>query len=368
MLPRFFLYYSTVSLFTQKAKFKLDYHWEMNVSRNKGLKFSIMRVSKNLQKRRVLTSKLKGRRMMQLSTFSFIVVGVLLISMKDKLTSHDLVGSNEAQRRVGRCWLKHAFKSGEFNLYSHRSYADSTQSEQPTCEESLTQLKSMGVNHLDLDLVLNESSASAPYLVVGHPMEYKRTSDYYSPCANAEFEVMVQTLFKVYGKDFFISLEPKASWGMSQTEFSDPALTNLPSNILKALLESVERNELNGHCAAIVELNLKQEQAELEEEKQILSKILKHCQLFRGIRLADGAPQSLKEYDILMPTIEFHPSHSHNTGSSLPHSLSEKSVFWVIDNEENLQFAADLRPNGIVSNSPKNIVEILNSPEWCKEE
>ena len=34
---------------------------------------------------------------------------------------------------------------------------------------------------------------------------------------------------------------------------------------------------------------------------------------------------------------------------------------------EDLQLAANLRPKGIVSNRPKYILEIINSPNWCQE-
>jgi hypothetical protein len=279
-----------------------------------------------------------------------------------------LVGSTAAfasMQMQNRCWLKRAFESGDFHLFSHRSYADSTQPEQPSCEDSLLELKSIGVNHLDLDLVLDESSGTSPRLIVGHPMEYKRTSDYYSPCANTEFDDMIQTLKKVYGQDFFISLEPKASWGKTQKELDDPALTNLPSSILGKLLEAVQRNELKGNCAAIVEINPAQDSEELDKEKKLLDGILEHCQFFKGVGISHEPPQSMGEYDIIMPTIEFHPLHSHNTGKFIPLDLWKKSVFWVVDNEENLQFATDFRPNGIVSNSPKNIVSIINGPSWC---
>ena len=76
-----------------------------------------------------------------------------------------------------------------------------------------------------------------------------------------------------------------------------------------------------------------------------------------GIRLSDDVPTSLGDYDMIMPTIEFHPSHAHNTdGNVIPQSLWSQSIFWVVDNEDHLALAADMHPYGIVSNSPKNIL------------
>lgn len=277
--------------------------------------------------------------------------------------------STTALKNINRCWMKHAFESGEFTLYSHRSYADSTSQQQPSCEESLLELKNIGVNHLDLDLVL-ESMTEHPRLIVGHPMEYKQISDYYSPCANSDFDDLVGLLKKVYGQeDFFISLEPKASWGKTEKELADVALTNLPSSILEKLLDAVRRNDLKGKCAAIVEINPAQDREELDVENRLLKEIMEYCQLFKGIGLSYGPlPQSMGKYDIIMPTIEFHPDHPHNAESikrTIPKELWKTSVFWVVDNEENLDFAADLRPKGIVSNSPKNIVSIINDNKWC---
>lgn len=265
-----------------------------------------------------------------------------------------------------RCWLKHALESGEFKLFSHRSYHDNTQSEQPTCHDSLSQLKEIGVDHIDLDLVLDERNGNKR-IIVAHPMEFKHQSDYYSPCANMDFDEMVHTLKSVYGNEFFISMEPKAAWGNTRKELGDAALTNLPSNILDNLLEKIIEYDFQGNCAAIVEINkVAHGGLELEKQQDLLEEILQHCQLFRGIRLADDSPTSMGDYDILMPTIEFHPAHAHNTaGKVIPQSMRSKSIFWVVDNEADLALAGDMHPFGIVSNSPKNIVDIVKSSAWC---
>ncbi|KAL7527507.1 hypothetical protein ACHAWF_002203 [Thalassiosira exigua] len=283
-----------------------------------------------------------------------------------KLKAGNLAGS----KNDPRCWLKGGLQSGELHLFSHRSYYDNTASEQPTptCHSSLAALKELGVNSLDLDLVLDERGGTNQ-LLVAHPMEFKRKSDYYSPCANTDFDEMMRMLQSVFGTEFFISMEPKAAWGNAEKELNDAALTNRPSNILKKLLENIKQHDLKAkHCAVIVEIREGHDGKELEKERRLLKEILQHCQLFRGIRLADESPSSMGEYDILMPTIEFHPWHVHNIdGKSIPSSLRGKSLFWVVDNESDLALAAEMRPFGVVSNSPRNIVDIIRSSNWCDQ-
>lgn len=124
---------------------------------------------------------------------------------------------------------------------------------------------------------------------------------------------------------------------------------------------------MKGKCAAIVDINPAQADQELELEKKLLEGILEHCQLFKGIGFSyDPLPQSMGDYDKIMPTIEFHPNHPKNTDhKTIPKELLPTSVFWVVDNEEQLELVADMRPNGIVSNSPTKIISILYSNEWC---
>jgi hypothetical protein len=264
-----------------------------------------------------------------------------------------------------KCWLKYALKSGELKLFSHRSYYDNTQ-EETSCIESLTQLKDIGVTHLDLDLCLDQSD-SALSLVVAHPMEFKHELNYYSPCANTDFDEMIQALEHVYGNDFFISMEPKAAWGNTAQELNDAALTNLPSSIMKVLFDKIEQHDLRGKCAVILEINTEAHDGhEIRLERSLLKNILSYCQLFKGIRLKDDTPFALGEYDMIMPTIEFHPSHPHNfNGEVIARDLWSKSIFWVVDNEQDLVFAAELHPFGIVSNAPRMIVDIVESSSWC---
>lgn len=279
------------------------------------------------------------------------------------ITKGHLVGSNRQARH--QCWLKHAMKAGKFRLFSHRSYHDNTQSKQPTCFESLSNLKAIGVNHLDLDLVLNDNEQ----LVVAHPMEFKHQSKYYSPCARVGFDEMIRTLKTVYENNFFISMEPKAAWGNTPKELEDVALTNFPSSILKVLLKKITEHGLGGKCAAIVEIFQAHDEQELQEERNLLNSIIQHCELFQAVRLADEPPVTMGDYDALMPTIEFHPSHPHNVEEkTLPQSLWEKSIFWVVDTEADLALAATLRPYGVVTNSPKNIVDIVGDSSWCGDE
>lgn len=294
--------------------------------------------------------------------FGGIVLPCLLSNQSTKTKTGTLDGKH-------RCWLRHALESGEFQLFSHRSYCDNAQSEQPTCRESLLQLLDVGVSRLDLDLVLDDRNATRPKLVVAHPMEYKRQSKYYSPCANIGLDEMISLLREVYDNDFFISMEPKAAWGNTPKELQDAALTNFPSAILTALLETIRSRDLGGKCAVIAEVREEGlDDDELEKERTLLAATREHCEFFRGIRLADAAPSVMGEYDAIMPTIEFHPNHARNTGGKVvPKSLQRRSIYWVVDDEDDLKLAASLRPRGIVSNTPKKMVQIIEDSKWCEE-
>ena len=152
------------------------------------------------------------------------------------------------------------------------------------------------------------------------------------------------------------------------------ALVDRPSRILQKLLELIELNELAGHCAVIVELNYQlkdndeEAQVELHKQEELLRRITQHCQLFKGIRLSDNIDDKLhdvEQYDAIMPTIEFHPRHPHNVeGKMIQQEMWSKSIVWVVDNEVDLEFAAEVSPRGIVSNSPQEIVRILEG--WCQ--
>lgn len=335
------------------------------------------------------------QKILSLCCFAIIVFGTRnLFSSPSKRRGEKLEAGHYHTRReritstniseTDKCWLRHAIKNREFKLFSHRSYFDNTQEQQPSCHDSLLQLKTMGVNHIDLDLILAErsesevNSSSNPHrhkLVVAHPMEFKHESNYFSPCANFDLDEFVQTLKQVYGpENFFLSMEPKAAWGHTQKELDDVALANSPAEILELLVLKIRELELREKCAVILPNMEERHRVGLEEyhdiqkERSLIKVITTHCEIYRGIRLSEDAPEKMGEdIDKIMPTIEFHPNHPHNTdGKSIQdESLLRKSIFWVVDNEADLTLAAELKPFGIVSNTPKNIVDIVKSSSWC---
>ena len=261
-----------------------------------------------------------------------------------------------------KCWLKDAFERGDFVIYSHRSFFYDNDRPQPSCTDALSQLKQIGVNHLDLDLVFDKSTDT---IVVSHPMEFKRESMYYSPCSLMPLDNLIEVLDEVYNGSWFISLEPKASWGRTAKEQSDPALVE-PIQIMEKLLKIFVTHDLDkSKCAVIIDVNT----VNGSEELNIFQKLLNHSQLFVGKRNSDEVADTMDasgfRYDKIMPTIEFHHNHPRNQGMYVPKQINPQSIFWVIDNEEDLRFAADLQPHGIVTNSPKDIVKIINDPNWC---
>jgi len=172
-----------------------------------------------------------------------------------------------------------------------------------------------------------------------------------------------------------ISFEPKAAWRSTQDELNDVPLVNSPSSILETmLLIKIVELSLEGKCAIIVpdlddtKLVVQDDDNELQKEHSVVNEIRKYCQLFTGVRLSDDPPTSLGKNDLIMPTIEFHPSHPHNTkGKIIPDSLWEKSIFWIVDTEEDLLRATwEMKPFGIVSNTPKHLVDIVDEPSWCR--
>jgi len=261
---------------------------------------------------------------------------------------------------TSECWLNERIKSNEFLLFSHRSYVNVAAAVQPSCDKAIQQLQKLGVHHIDLDLIFDEFGTRE--LIVSHPTEFKRISKKYSPCSNMAFDKLIQILRKVYGDDYFISLEPKASWGRSQKEMDDPALVP-PSIILQSLLDAVRRNHLEQNCAVIVDIDSVQG----ELEKTLLDSLVTVCKLFHGVRISDELPVSMGVYDAIMPSVEFHPRHKNNNSGKgeIPTDVAANSLFWVVDDVEDLRLAADLRPYGIVSNVPEDIVSILNDPSWC---
>lgn len=307
----------------------------------------------------------------------FVLAFILLFNRIFDHLSSSSSSSSKIDLHEHKCRLKQAISSGECQLFSHRSYYNAQTQD---CQTALKHLKRIGVNHIDLDLVLtdtnnnnniidNDHSAPNNSLIVAHPMEYKHTTKTYSPCGNTPFNEMIHLLKTVYNdNNFFISMEPKAAWGQTPQELNDVALINPPSRILQVLLELVEWNELAGHCAVIVELNSdvwRKDEAEFRRQEELMRRLTQHCQWFKGIRLADNVHNlQMDEHDAIMPTIEFHPRHPHNVeNKEMPNGLWSKSIVWVVDNEKDLEFAAELSPRGIVSNDPKEIVKILD--RWC---
>lgn len=316
-------------------------------------------------------SRYKQRRTLQTRLFIFSVIAILsCLSIINPFTRLS-TSINSQDSSSTQCLLKQAVASGSFQIVSHKSFVDMTSPDQPkSCTDALKELKHIGVTRIDLDAILDMNDTAEPRIVIGHPMEYKRelkSEKDYSPCSNTSFDDMIHVLKSVYGSDFFISIEPKAAWHNTKKEQQDPALTNKPSDILKYLLESLQRHRLKkDNCAVIVELFDEHDSDEKEEEKAVLDQLLEHCSFYKGIRLSDKIPTSMEEYDVYMPTIEFHPNHSHNRGAHFPSDLAHNSLFWIVDDINDLRLAAELRAKGIVSNVPKKILEIVrNDPAWC---
>mmetsp|Transcript_3119 Transcript_3119/g.4159 ORF Transcript_3119/g.4159 Transcript_3119/m.4159 type:complete len:334 (-) Transcript_3119:247-1248(-) len=286
---------------------------------------------------------------------------------------HDVVpvgGENSSQ-----CLLKDAYHEGSFHIFSHRSFFNGND-QTLSCQDALKELRDIGVNHLDVDLVLEvkqirKSSSTSKRLIVAHPMEYKQTSSYYSPCANTLFSDFFKLVSEAYGNDdFFISMEPKASWHQSDEEIEDSALAQ-PIEILSEVKQQLENVHLNRSlCAIIVDLKLIEPDS---EERETLKAIQEQCQLYTGVRVSDPVPKIghtdiWDEYDAIMPTIEFHPRHANRKeiDQSYPDELLSKSVFWVVDNRDDLILASEFSPMGIVSNRPKDIVSIIrDDSSWC---
>lgn len=301
-----------------------------------------------------------------LLTFSVVLITITHFLSFDNLSleNRDILQSNK------ECWLKDAFNSGDFVVYSHRSFVFSSSDQdtiQPSCKAALSMLKDKGVNHLDLDLVLDEGKDNkSAKVVVSHPMEFKRESTYYSPCSLLALNDLIQILDEVYGKSkWFISLEPKASWGRTQEEMKDIALVE-PKKIMSKLLEIlVKFNLREDQCAVIIDVN----SIHNNQEKETFKKLLDHCQLFLGKRRTDLVENTMEiggfHYNKIMPTIEFHPNHNGHEGLTVPQQINQQSIYWVVDNAKDLRLAADLHPHGIVSNNPIEIVRIINDPNWC---
>eukprot|EP00985_Skeletonema_marinoi_P004703 scaffold2038_cov85-Skeletonema_marinoi.AAC.1 len=73
---------------------------------------------------------------------------VVIILLSKRILQHPSTSSS-SEIHESKCWLKQAINSGECQLFSHRSYYNAQTDD---CRSALEQLKSIGVNHLDLDL------------------------------------------------------------------------------------------------------------------------------------------------------------------------------------------------------------------------
>eukprot|EP00557_Chaetoceros_sp_GSL56_P003009 CAMPEP_0176490878 /NCGR_PEP_ID=MMETSP0200_2-20121128/8118_1 /TAXON_ID=947934 /ORGANISM="Chaetoceros sp., Strain GSL56" /LENGTH=329 /DNA_ID=CAMNT_0017888239 /DNA_START=270 /DNA_END=1255 /DNA_ORIENTATION=+ len=245
-------------------------------------------------------------------------------------------GRNDNYEHESRCWIQRAIQSRQLALFSHRSFANYSysckntnhqklQQEQQqesnnflgvsvqnlplsSCKESFYQLKSIGVNHFDIDLILHDLTQQSEQLIVqhrqllvAHPMEYKKMSNCYSPCSNVKLDDFLTLVKQVYndndkdgrGHDFFISMEPKAAWKQTLQELQDPALTNIPLDILQSMLDVIRKHDLKRHqCAVIVDdhkpVAFEEGANERKKQKDLLQKILYHCQHFIGLRITDG--------------------------------------------------------------------------------
>ena len=127
------------------------------------------------------------------------------------------------------CWLREAFYRGDFDIFSHRSFVSGNNAPDTTCRDALNQLKNIGVNHLDLDLVLDEILGNSR-IVVSHPMEFKKESKYYSPCSLQPLETVIEELNAVYDDNWFISLELKGTCSLIFYTYSHHVITVLILN------------------------------------------------------------------------------------------------------------------------------------------
>ena len=192
------------------------------------------------------------------------------------------------QSTTNQCWLKNAFHKGDFVVFSHRSFFSTNEIAQLSCKEALTQLRNIGVHALDLDLVLDGLSDNSKILV-SHPIEFKRQSNNYSPCSLLPLDHVIFLLDEVYGEErnWFFSLEPKASCGRTQNEMNDFALVE-PFKIMSELLRVIMKNKLDkNQCAVIIDVNT----IKGHEEYDLSDRLLQHCQLFIGKRKSDQIQQ-----------------------------------------------------------------------------
>ena len=205
-------------------------------------------------------------------------------------------------------------------------------------------------------------------------MEFKGTSDFQSPCALTPLKTLFQLLQQVFQQGpWLVSLEPKADWDRTK----DPeSVLKEPVVVLEHILSVIEQFDIQpAHCTLYIDANKVQ-----APEKPFLDKLSNHCSLSYAIRRHEGfdaqkAVQRMK-YEYIMPTIEFHPSNENYRDTTGVESLRvvqqsvPRSVYWVVDTREDLERVASFRADGLVSNRPLFMVELLRDPkhDWCSRD
>lgn len=283
------------------------------------------------------------------------------------------------------CQLRTQFNKGNFVILSHRSFiahskqfsdavalatakvtAKHTDTEEedkePTCGDALKQLKKAGVNHLYVSIELKDVTDGHNHrqeIVVSHPMEFTQQSTSYSLCNDIPLRSFIGLLDKTYAKSkWFMSIEPHGSWGKTYGESDKPQLSSLakPTDVMRGLLDEVFGSDNLGkyNCGLVIDTTALYGM----EEIITLRTIYGHCKLL------------VFSYDFRMPTVRFYPDHKEyqygSNGIVFPSYLKKHSIFWEVNDSEELKLAAALEPYGIVSNSPENMIKtITGDPNWC---
>ena len=292
-------------------------------------------------------------------------VCILCIVWIQSLRRPGSVLSTEADR----CWLREAVLRGDFLIGSHRSMGDSHFARQPaTCLEGLAQLKSYNISYLDLDMIYDPSSDQ---IVIAHPTEFKGTAECRSPCALTPLQSLFKLLQNVFEQEpWLVSLEPKVDWYRTNDSKS---LLKEPTVVLEHTLSVMEQFDMKPtHCTLFVDAN-----RVIAAEEPLLNKLSRHCSLSYAVRRHEGldAQKAVQrmDFEYIMPTIEFHPSHPHYRDTTGIESLRitqqtvPKSVYWEVDTKEDLERVASFRGAGLVSNRPLFVAELLQDPKhsWC---
>jgi hypothetical protein len=312
---------------------------------------------------------------------SIFVVSVLVFGLFRHFSSSKNNTTPSFATERERCWMRDAYDRGDVWFGSHRSFADASATTQPTCVQALEQLRSNKIRYLDVDLVYDPKKSK---LMVSHPMEFKRTTQYYSPCALIPLTDLIELLDQVYEgrKNWTFSLEPKANWDRNEEE--DVALQP-PAVVLEAVLKVAQTYKLEpSSFIFIVDSNKVID----KKEKELMTQLQPHCDLSFAIRRHElpTAKKGLQLmiYKYLMPTIEFHPGHTNSEGGKDLKTLDTKddalslnsvqamvpemkSIYWIMDSRADLERAASLRSSslGMISNHPIEMTKIIHDDAWC---